>query len=281
MNFKLSLIYLLTAVFLVACGTKNRTVLQSRNPKGNSSTTNSTPRQNTSTSRSGSGWDYIQAYKGIAIEEMNRYGIPASIKLAQALLESGNGNSYLAKNANNHFGIKCGGSWNGRSISRPDDGPNDCFRVYRDPAESFKDHSQFLLRKRYEQLFRLDKDDYKGWARGLKAAGYATNPKYAQLLIDLIERYDLHQYDKGETYAQKEYREEKVEEIIVEHKKEEQEILPEEIKKPVAMKIHEVRAGDTLYAIASKYGIAQDELIAINGLAGESLSIGQLLIVSK
>lgn len=229
-----------------------------------------------------SGHAYIDRYKSIARSEMDKYGIPASIKLAQALLESGNGNSYLAREANNHFGIKCGGIWSGQSVRRPDDGPNDCFRVYRNPEESFRDHSEFLLRKRYEKLFALRKDDYHGWARGLKSAGYATNPRYAELLIDLIERYELHQYDRPETYVQREIREERVEQII-ERREETPASVPQEqaVKSPVAMVIYEVKATDTLYSIAREFRLSVDDLKKLNSMDSETIYIGQLLVVSK
>src|SRR5690606_36388255 len=141
--------------------------------------------------------------------------------------ESGNGNRYLARSANNHFGIKCGGVWTGKSVKKDDDNRNDCFRVYQKAEESFRDHSQFLLRKRYEKLFTLAKDDYKGWARGLKEAGYATNPRYPQLLIDLIERYNLQQYDHQEAPMQVIARAHQVEEIIEE--KQVEQPIPEEV----------------------------------------------------
>lgn len=229
-----------------------------------------------------SGHAYIERYKGIARSEMDRYGIPASIKLAQALLESGNGNSYLAREANNHFGIKCGGVWNGPNVRRPDDGPNDCFRVYQNPEESFRDHSQFLLRKRYEDLFALRKDDYRGWARGLKSAGYATNPRYAELLIDLIERYELHQYDRPETYAQREVREERVEQIIERREEAPATVSQEQAEKsPVAMAIYEVKATDTLYSISRQFGLSVDDLKILNSMDSETIYVGQLLVVSK
>lgn len=140
--------------------------------------------------------EYIEQYRSIAIHEMYRTGIPASIKLAQGILESGSGNSRLAQEANNHFGIKCHKGWNGESVYEDDDAPNECFRKYADPTTSYLDHSEFLqTRDRYAFLFDFDKTDYKRWAHGLKKAGYATNPKYAPLLIGLIERYNLHQYD--------------------------------------------------------------------------------------
>lgn len=140
--------------------------------------------------------EYIMTYKDIAMREMREYHIPASITLAQGLLESGAGNSALAREAKNHFGIKCHKGWNGGTYYMDDDAKNECFRSYDNVEESFRDHSEFLsTRGRYSALFELEITDYQGWARGLKAAGYATNPKYAQLLIDRIELYDLAKYD--------------------------------------------------------------------------------------
>lgn len=141
--------------------------------------------------------NYIMQYRSIAVREMIQYGIPASITLAQGILESGSGKSELAVKANNHFGIKCQNDWQGRTVYYDDDAANECFRSYNSAQESFHDHSVFLTtRNRYAALFELDPSDYKGWAKGLKKAGYATNPKYAELLIQLIEDYDLHEYDK-------------------------------------------------------------------------------------
>lgn len=141
--------------------------------------------------------EYIEMYKEIAIAEMNLYKIPASITLAQGILESANGNSDLAKDANNHFGIKCHKGWTGKSYTMDDDAKDECFRKYKDPFDSYRDHSQFLLtRNRYAFLFNLKLHDYKGWAKGLKKAGYATNPKYPQLLIKIIEEQQLYKYDK-------------------------------------------------------------------------------------
>ena len=141
--------------------------------------------------------EYIQTYKDIAMREMRDHKIPASITLAQGLLESGAGNSALAREAKNHFGIKCHKGWSGDTYIMDDDEKNECFRKYDNAEESFVDHSLFLTtRSRYAALFDLDITDYEGWARGLKAAGYATNPKYAQLLIDRIKLYDLAKYDE-------------------------------------------------------------------------------------
>lgn len=140
---------------------------------------------------------YIETYKGIAMREMREHKIPASITLAQGLLESGAGNSALAREAKNHFGIKCHKGWEGDTYIMDDDEKNECFRKYANVEESFVDHSLFLAtRNRYAALFDLDITDYEGWAKGLKAAGYATNPKYAQLLIDRIRLYDLTKYDQ-------------------------------------------------------------------------------------
>ena len=141
---------------------------------------------------------YIAKYSNAAIAEMEIYGIPASITLAQAILESGNGESRLAVDGKNHFGIKCHSNWNGKTIIEDDDKKGECFRKYSKVSESYRDHSLFLTeRGRYSFLFEYNKTDYKKWAKGLKKAGYATNPKYATLLIDLIDKYDLSRFDKG------------------------------------------------------------------------------------
>lgn len=144
--------------------------------------------------------DYIDQYKDLAIEEMLRYDIPASITLAQGLLESGAGKSELAVKGNNHFGIKCHG-WAGRSVYHDDDEEQECFRAYDNARDSYEDHSKFLRSgKRYAFLFQLDRSDYKGWARGLKSAGYATSPTYANSLIKIIETYKLYKYDSARSY---------------------------------------------------------------------------------
>jgi hypothetical protein len=140
--------------------------------------------------------EYIDAYKDLAIKEMKEYHIPASITLAQGILESNSGNSPLAREANNHFGIKCHKEWTGKTFHQDDDEKNECFRKYNKPEESYKDHSLFLTtRERYKLLFELEITDYKGWAHGLKQAGYATNPRYPDLLIKIIEENGLAKYD--------------------------------------------------------------------------------------
>jgi LysM repeat protein len=138
---------------------------------------------------------YIQKYSAIAQEEMSKYGVPASITLAQGIIESGSGKSKLAVEANNHFGIKCHDTWNGATMHIDDDAPNECFRKYKSVEQSFEDHSVFLKKPRYEELFLLEITDYKGWAQGLKKCGYATSSTYAKNLIDLIEKYELTQFD--------------------------------------------------------------------------------------
>lgn len=142
-------------------------------------------------------WSYIDQYKGIAIEQMHKYRIPASITLAQGLLESAAGRSSLVTKANNHFGIKVSGNWTGPYVLKNDDAPNEKFRKYRSARESFEDHSRFLQGRRYQNLFQLKITDYRGWARGLKAAGYATSPTYAESLIRIIEMYTLYKFDNG------------------------------------------------------------------------------------
>ena len=143
-------------------------------------------------------WNYIETYKDMAQDQMKRHRIPASITLAQGLLESAAGRSELAIKANNHFGIKVGVGWNGPWVVKSDDRPDDRFRMYNSVGESYEDHSQFLLKPRYASLFKLNITDYKGWANGLKQCGYATSPTYAQQLITIIENYGLHQYDSFE-----------------------------------------------------------------------------------
>jgi len=166
--------------------------------------------------------EYIKKYSLLAVSEMKRTGIPASITLAQGLLESGSGNSMLAKEANNHFGIKCHSSWKGPKIYKDDDKKHECFRKYKSVKASFDDHSNFLVKySRYDFLFELKSTDYKGWAKGLKKAGYATNPKYPQRLIKIIEDYKLYEFDS--------YSNAKQQDLIAEYK---DEVEPEkEVKK--------------------------------------------------
>lgn len=230
---------------------------------------------------------YIEAFKAVAIEEMNTYGVPASITLAQGIIESGSGNSSLAKFANNHFGIKCTSEWKGKAYYKDDDKSNDCFRVYKDARESYKDHSEFLKRKRYSALFELDKNDYVNWAKGLKQAGYATNPRYPDMLINLIEKYQLHQYDQPESEPEKIRREDRVfTEINANIPKETKKFQP--VAQPPSKQIinttepnYTVEKGDTLYNIAKRFNMTVDELKALNNLNDEGIKIGQKLVVVK
>ena len=231
---------------------------------------------------------YIEAFKQISVAEMNKSGIPASITLAQGILESGSGSSELAKYANNHFGIKCTSDWKGKAYYKDDDQRHDCFRVYKDPQESFKDHSEFLKRKRYAALFELDKNDYRNWAIGLKDAGYATNPKYAQLLINIIEKYQLHKYDQSESEREKIIREDKVfTDINANIPNEKKLYTPVQVapKDPPKVlidgKYHVVAQGETLYKLSQLYKISVDELKELNQMQDNTLKIGQKLLVVK
>ena len=234
---------------------------------------------------------YIDAFKSVAITEMNTYGIPASITLAQGILESGSGSSSLAKYANNHFGIKCTSDWKGKAYYKDDDKSDDCFRVYKDARESYKDHSEFLKRKRYAFLFELDKNDYKNWAIGLKTAGYATNPKYPDLLIGIIEKYKLYQYDLPESEREKIVREDRVfTEINANIPLEKKRFTPVEVapKDPpnTASELpldgyYVVKQGDTLFNISQRYKITVEELKELNKMTDNNIKIGQKLLVVK
>jgi len=205
----------------------------------------------TTTPKINSTTHYISVYKDIAISEMKIYGIPASITLAQGILESGSGKGTLAVKANNHFGIKCH-DWKGAKIYHDDDKRQECFRKYKNSNGSFRDHSEFLAKRgRYASLFKLDKDDYKGWANGLRRAGYATDKRYPQKLINLIERYQLYKFDG--TASKKKRAKKHIEYTVVK--------------------------GDTLYSISRKYNITVKELQSINGLKSTEISIGQVLNV--
>ena len=220
---------------------------------------------------------YIQRFKSIAVTEMNTFGIPASITLAQGLLESGNGNGDLARIANNHFGIKCTADWKGKNYYKDDDSVNDCFRVYDNPEDSFRDHSNFLKRKRYAFLFELDKNDYVGWATGLKTAGYATNPKYPQMLINTIQKYNLDQYDRPEGEIQKIKREDRVLTQINNN-------IGKAVKDSIVNaapnnKLYTIKQGDTLFNISKRFGLTVDELKVLNNIGDNNIKIGQKLVV--
>ncbi len=221
---------------------------------------------------------YINRYKAIAIQEMNLYGIPASITLAQGLFESGSGNGELARIANNHFGIKCTSDWKGRSYYKDDDNANDCFRVYDRPEDSFRDHSNFLKRKNYAKLFELEKNDYEGWAYGLKKAGYATNPNYPTLLINIIKKYSLYQYDSPEKEIQKIRR---VDTVLTQIDKAPIRSVKDSLQTTPVDRFYIVKQGDTLYNISKRFGLTVDELKGLNNITDNNIKIGQQLVVVK
>ena len=202
---------------------------------------------------------YIANFNEIAKQNMKSHGVPASITLAQGILESGAGKGKLALAANNHFGIKCHKGWTGDSVKHDDDAEQECFRKYEQPQESYKDHSLFLTsRPRYATLFDLDKGDYQGWAKGLKAAGYATDVKYPDKLIGLIERFELYKFDNE--VLQRNY-------------------IP--IKKEPLVEISEgyytIQQGDTLYSLSKKFKLTVEELQKINNLSSSTISLGQTI----
>lgn len=205
---------------------------------------------------------YIDKYADDAVVEMKRAGVPASITLAQGMLESGYGNSTLARKANNHFGIKCHSDWTGSTYTMDDDKRNECFRKYRSVRDSYEDHSDFLKgKKRYAALFELKITDYKGWAHGLRKAGYATNKKYAYLLIDLIERYDLNSYVKEEhskSKSQKKKKKDKVEEFEVNMEVSSIKVSDNFVKYIL------VEKGDTYYSISKKTGVPLKRIYKYN-----------------
>ena len=210
--------------------------------------------------------NYIKKYRELAVEEMKKYHIPASITLAQGLLESGAGQSTLARKSNNHFGIKCGSDWRGKTVSHDDDARGECFRAYKHPKESYEDHSKFLAgRSRYASLFKLKITDYKGWARGLKKAGYATNPRYADQLIGIIELYELHKYDE-KNYLK----------WIKKNPNPHQTYIANDLLYIV------VRAGDSWKSISKEFDISQKKLRKYNDLyKGYALQVGDILYLEK
>jgi uncharacterized FlgJ-related protein len=238
--------------------------------------------------------EYIDLYKGIAIQEMNKYRIPASITLAQGLLESGAGKSVLATEGNNHFGIKCQNNWTGETIHADDDALNECFRKYPSPEKSYEDHSQFLLtRKRYASLFELETTDYKGWAHGLKKAGYATNPNYAPQLIKLIEDYNLQQYDKPVKDTEKIVEKPVASPDSVNYDQSLATRNKTYIAEINAYRVHEIKKingvkyviampGDTYESIAEEFDMFEKELLKANEVKyGENPQPGDIVFISK
>lgn len=219
--------------------------------------------------------DYIDRYKEIAKQDMKEYGIPASITLGQGILESGAGTGPLSIQANNHFGIKCHKEWTGPSVKYDDDSEQECFRKYDQPNDSYKDHSLFLVtRDRYSSLFKLEKNDYKSWAKGLKAAGYATDTAYPTKLIALIERYQLQKFDLdvlGIDYIPTKLGQEEKSIALLNS--------TDVILTNIDIDSHLVIKGDTLYSISKRYNISIEDLKKKNNITDNGLSIGQKLTV--
>lgn len=270
---------LLISSLAISCGTKKKTTY-AKKPVGKS-TNNTTDRKSEKVTDSkeaalyllpedtgefvqfpiGSVEEYIQVFAEIAQFEMKAYGIPASITLAQGILESGAGRSDLCRRTNNHFGIKCHVGWEGDFDHHDDDEKGECFRKYNHPMYSFRDHSLFLTtRARYSFLFNLDHDDYEGWAKGLKEAGYATDKKYPAKLISFIERYGLDKYDKEVMRTGN---------------------LVKKVPKNYDYKVHIVQKGDTLYSISRKYFVSVPELMKINNMKNSNLAVGQKITVKS
>ncbi len=202
---------------------------------------------------------YVLQYAPLAQKEMKKFGIPASITLAQGLLESQAGIGELAAKSNNHFGIKCHKSWRGPSVSHDDDAKGECFRKYKKVEQSYRDHSEFLrYRDRYSKLFKMKKTDYVSWAHGLKKAGYATDPKYAYKLISLIERYELWKYDGSKAPIKSKSAKK---------------------KQKTSTKSYVVQQGDTLYSIAQQFDVSVDALMRANKLDSTAIAVGQQLKV--
>lgn len=221
--------------------------------------------------------EYVEKYKVDAVKEMKRSGVPASITLAQGMLESGYGNSELAKKANNHFGIKCHSNWNGAIYRLDDDKKDECFRKYNSVWQSYRDHSDFLRGgKRYAFLFNLKKTDYKEWCRGLKKAGYATNKNYANLLIDMIERYDLNRFVKKNNSKGKYKRNDRKENSLISESENNFELKTTKssiiIKKSLNwINYIEVKKGDTYYGISKKFSLPLSKLFKYNECNSDTL----------
>lgn len=270
-------ILLITIILaLVGCSSSKSVIVTTKAGNSESKKTASTTNKKNETTKSNSRTivtsdlvnGYVFRYKDIAMSNMRKFGIPASIILAQGILESGSGQSNLAANANNHFGIKCYTDWKGEKTYQDDDSSQECFRKYKTAEESFQDHSDIITqRKRYASLFSLQKGDYKAWARGLKAAGYATDPSYPEKLINYIERYHLDQYDNmvlGKDYVlDKSQNTQPQSKVVV----------------STNPNLYVVTKGDTLYSISKKYNIPIEELKKQNNIADNAISIGQSIII--
>ncbi len=272
MKFKVCITLIASLFLLFSCKSKKivytpkkKTNTYKTTPKKTPSTPKTVTKKPTSTPKSAPQVgtytnkvaNYITTYSEIAMEQMRQYKIPASITLAQGILESGAGTGDLTRRANNHFGIKCH-DWKGAKVYHDDDRAQECFRKYSNANFSFQDHSLFLTgRKRYLGLFKLANDDYKGWAKGLRKAGYATDPKYPAKLINLIEKYKLYNYDAK---------------VLGKSKKDAKKVIGKSDQ-------YTVKKGDTLYSIARKHKISVAELKEFNGIENNTIHEGQTLYV--
>jgi flagellum-specific peptidoglycan hydrolase FlgJ len=274
--YKKIVLFIVTVLTLVSCSSSKHVIVttkggNSKSKKGSVYASNKTTSGSTqSTSKTINTTEvtnaYILQYKNIAMSNMRKYGIPASIILAQGILESGSGQSNLALTANNHFGIKCYKDWNGESVYQDDDASQECFRKYRKPEESYQDHADFITQKsRYASLFKLSKGDYKGWAKGLRAAGYATDPNYPEKLIGYIESYHLDQYDN--MVLGKDYELDK------------SQVPQSTVTVAKGANQYVVEQGDTLYSISKKFNISVEELKRQNNLFDNAISVGQTILI--
>ncbi|MBC7845238.1 MAG: glucosaminidase domain-containing protein [Flavobacterium sp.] len=268
------IVIIVTILTLIGCSSSKSPIVTTKTGnskyKKTTSTTNKKTETTQSTPRAVVTSDlingYVFHYKDIAMSNMRNYGIPASIILAQGILESAAGQSTLAQTANNHFGIKCYKDWTGETINYDDDSLQECFRKYKNPQQSYQDHADILSKRtRYATLFSLPKGDYKAWAKGLKAAGYATDPSYPEKLINYIERYHLDQYDNmvlGKDYILDKSQNASPSTRAVASRNANQ---------------YEVQKGDTLYSISKKFNISIEELKKQNNIFDNAISIGQTI----
>lgn len=266
-NYKLLILAFI--VFFNSCGVK-KVSYRDNNPKKikNKSVKSVNRFFKTMTNEQRTHW-YVNTYSKISIEEMKKFGIPASITMSQGILESNSGKGSLALKSNNHFGIKCHKGWRGKKVYHDDDAKGECFRKYKNPEKSYRDHSIFLeSRDRYNSLFKYNKKNYVKWAKGLKKAGYATDPKYAEKLISIIERYELWKLDGSKKPLNKS-RERKLSN-------------KQQDKKEVVLKnSYVVVKGDTLYSISKKFNISVSDLIKTNNIKDNTISIDQTLKIIK
>jgi len=276
---KLFLTIFVVAITVASCGSGKNVITRKKKPATTTKSATAKPKpvartmpkekdKVTETIKTRSGdkvANYVTDFASVAMAEMKLYKIPASIKLAQGILESGSGEGRLAAEANNHFGIKCHKGWTGGEIYHDDDELQECFRTYNDASYSYRDHSLFLTdRSRYAGLFKLPADDYVAWANGLRRAGYATDPRYPEKLISLIERYELYKYDGMVLGKEPQSRQQAAVAVVYE-----------------PGKTHVVVKGDTLYNLSQRYGLSVDDLKRFNNMSSNDISLGQVLFIKK